>query len=89
MEAVTCPSCGSKYNTETRELVEDTKLSEKVAELQGQLQTLRTVNKTLSEDLTEANGKIAELTAAPPTPPTPPPSDRAKKERDFIVGVRD
>lgn len=70
---IACPSCGSRYNPETRELVEDTKLREKIAQLDTELSTLREANaqlvagnSQLSGELATANEKIATLSQPAP-----------------------
>lgn len=84
-KAVVCPSCGSRYNPETRELEEDTQLPERIAELETELRTLREANAQLVE---KNVGLDAELALARQTPPAPAPEPREKKARDFIVGER-
>ena len=82
---VKCPSCGSMYNGETRELVSDTKLSEKISQLETELTTLRGANAGLVRELEAANAKITELSAPAPAP-EPEPEPRRKRGRDFVIG---
>lgn len=82
---VACPSCGSKYNPATRELVDDTKLREKIAALESDLLTLRGANAGITRELEAANAKIVEL-STPPVPPNPEPRRRGS---DFRIGGDD
>lgn len=76
MDPVTCPSCGSKYNPETRELVEDTGLQVRIRELEADAQTLRDASEDLRAKLTDAEARLAIFNAPKP------------KTRDFVVGTR-
>jgi hypothetical protein len=84
MDPIVCPSCGSKYNPETRELVEDTRLRERIRQLEADAAILRSGSEALTAQLAEANEKILVL-SAPPNGPDPEPAPVRKKERKFIV----
>jgi hypothetical protein len=82
VEPIVCPSCGSRYNPETRELVEDTQLRERIRQLEADAQILRTGSEELTRQLTVANQKIQTLESAPPPEPAPAPQPKNSK---FIV----
>jgi hypothetical protein len=78
---VTCPSCGSQYNAESCELVQDTKLREKIRDLERQVDGWRANYQNV-----EANAKVKietlqreidELRGAP--------APETRRQRDFIV----
>jgi hypothetical protein len=74
VDPVTCPSCGSEYNPETRELVRDTGLQARIRELEGEAETLRNASVDLQRTLDQANARLAIFDAPKPKAP------------DFIVG---
>jgi hypothetical protein len=76
MDPVTCPSCGSQYNPETRELVQDTGLQARIRELEAGAETLRENSAALQTKLDDAEVRLAMF------------SVRRPKERDFFVGER-
>jgi hypothetical protein len=78
---VTCPSCASQYNAESAELVHDTKLREKIRDLERQVDSWR-----VNYQNVEANAKVRidalqleldELRGAPAPEP--------RREREFFV----
>ena len=79
MEPVVCPSCGSRYNPETRELVEDTKLRERIRQLESDAQILRSGSEELTAQLSAANEKIAALSAPPQGPEPQTETGREKR----------
>jgi hypothetical protein len=80
VDPVTCPSCGSQYNPETHELVHDTKLKTRIAELEAEKKILYDTSTTLQADLQAAQTSLGTANAIL----NPPKA----KRRDFIVGSR-
>src|ERR1700682_2714292 len=60
VDPVTCPSCGSKYNPETRELVEDTGLQARIRELEVASEIVRNASADLRTELDETKATLAE-----------------------------
>ena len=81
MEPVTCPSCGSKYNPETRELVEDTGLQARIRELEVASEIVRNASADLRTELDETKATLAEKESQLAILNAPEP-----QARDFIVG---
>ena len=81
MEPVICPSCGSKYNPETRELVEDTKLRERIRALEAENEQWRTATAEAQAEVSSATAKLTAAEAQLAVLSTPKKSDRK-----FIVG---
>jgi hypothetical protein len=77
VEPIICPSCGSKYNSETHELVEDTKLKERIAQLETEADVLRRAAADLRFKLETAQARLDVFDAPKP------------KARDFIVGCHE
>ena len=76
MDPVTCPSCGSQYNPETRELVQDTGLQARIREMEGEAEILRENSAALRTQLDAAEARLAIFDAPKPKAP------------DFFVGER-
>jgi hypothetical protein len=84
MEPIVCSSCESRYNPETRELVQDTQLRERISRLEADAVILRGGSEELTRQLAAANEKIATLSIPAPAP-EPAPIPRARKHDRFIV----
>lgn len=73
--AVTCPSCGSAYNTETHELITDSGMPTRIRELE-------TERDVWQQKATELQAK---LDVVPVPDPEPPPEPKKKTKSDFFV----
>jgi hypothetical protein len=82
MEPITCPSCGSKYNPETHELVEDTRLPARITELEDQNRSLRTDLDVSTQSTVMLQTKLDAAQARIDNFDAP----KTKKTRDFVVG---
>jgi septal ring factor EnvC (AmiA/AmiB activator) len=83
---VTCPSCRSEYNPETRELVKDTQLQARIRELEKEIETWREACAGHEDTQVKLRDKLqtleAQLAAAAADKTT------KSRNRDFIVASR-